>query len=63
MNKKKVLIITYYWPPAGGAGVQRWMKMSKYFNEFESSLKSKCEIIPAKNRNNAGIIGAATCFK
>ena len=37
--------------------------ISKYFNEFESSLKSKCEIIPAKNRNNAGIIGAATCFK
>ena len=35
----------------------------KYFIEFESSLKSKCEIIPAKNRNNAGIIGAATCFK
>ena len=37
--------------------------ISKYFNEFESNLKSKCEIIPAKNRNNAGIIGAATCFK
>jgi glycosyltransferase involved in cell wall biosynthesis len=27
---KRVLIITYYWPPAGGAGVQRWLKMSKY---------------------------------
>jgi len=27
---KKVLIITYYWPPAGGAGVQRWVKLSKY---------------------------------
>lgn len=27
---KKVLIITYYWPPAGGAGVQRWLKLSKY---------------------------------
>jgi glycosyltransferase involved in cell wall biosynthesis len=26
----KVLLITYYWPPAGGAGVQRWLKMSKY---------------------------------
>ncbi|MBC6410556.1 MAG: glycosyl transferase [Ekhidna sp.] len=22
---KKVLIITYYWPPSGGVGVQRWM--------------------------------------
>lgn len=26
----KVLLITYYWPPAGGGGVQRWLKMSKY---------------------------------
>lgn len=31
---KKVLIITYYWPPVGGAGVQRWLKFSKYFREF-----------------------------
>ncbi|MFK7758054.1 MAG: glycosyltransferase family 4 protein [Flavobacteriales bacterium] len=30
---KKVLIITYYWPPSGGAGVQRWLKFSKYFPE------------------------------
>jgi glycosyltransferase involved in cell wall biosynthesis len=26
----KALIITYYWPPSGGAGVQRWLKFSKY---------------------------------
>jgi glycosyltransferase involved in cell wall biosynthesis len=32
--KKKVLIITYYWPPSGGAGVQRWLKFSKYLPEF-----------------------------
>ncbi len=31
---KKVLIITYYWPPTGGAGVQRWLKFSKYFQKF-----------------------------
>ena len=30
----KVLIITYYWPPSGGAGVQRWLKFSKYLREF-----------------------------
>jgi glycosyltransferase involved in cell wall biosynthesis len=30
----KVLIITYYWPPAGGAGVQRWLKFSKYLPDF-----------------------------
>ncbi|MBK7709899.1 MAG: hypothetical protein IPJ37_02190 [Bacteroidales bacterium] len=26
----KVLIITYYWPPGSGAGVQRWLKFAKY---------------------------------
>lgn len=30
----KVLIITYYWPPSGGAGVQRWLKFVKYLPEF-----------------------------
>ena len=30
---KRVLIITYYWPPSGGSGVQRWLKMSKYLPE------------------------------
>ncbi len=34
MKAKKVLIITYYWPPTGGAGVQRWLKFSKYFRQF-----------------------------
>lgn len=33
-NMKKVLIITYYWPPSGGAGVQRWLKFCKYLPEF-----------------------------
>lgn len=27
---KRVLVITYYWPPSGGSGVQRWVKFSKY---------------------------------
>jgi len=31
---KRALIITYYWPPAGGPGVQRWLKFVKYFREF-----------------------------
>ena len=30
---KKVLIIAYYWPPAGGPGVQRWLKFVKYLPE------------------------------
>jgi glycosyltransferase involved in cell wall biosynthesis len=31
---KKILIITYYWPPSGGAGVQRWLKFAKYLRNF-----------------------------
>lgn len=31
---KRVLIITYYWPPGGGAGVQRWLKFVKYLRDF-----------------------------
>lgn len=30
----KVLILTYYWPPAGGSGVQRWLYFVKYLREF-----------------------------
>ncbi len=30
---KKVLIVTYYWPPAGGPGVQRWLNFVKYLPE------------------------------
>ena len=31
---KKALIISYYWPPSGGAGVQRWLKFVKYLRDF-----------------------------
>lgn len=30
---KRVLIISYYWPPSAGSGVQRWLKLSKYLPE------------------------------
>ena len=32
---KKALIIAYYWPPAGGPGVQRWLKFVKYLRDFD----------------------------
>ncbi len=35
MKQKKLLIITYYWPPAGGPGVQRWLKFVKYLPDFD----------------------------
>lgn len=44
---KKVLIITYYWPPAGGPGVQRWLKFVKYLPEF----KIKPIVFVPKNPN------------
>ena len=31
---KKILIVTYYWPPLGGGGVQRWLKFAKYLPEY-----------------------------
>lgn len=31
---RKVLVITYYWPPSGGPGVQRWLKFVKYLRDF-----------------------------
>lgn len=32
---KRVLIITYYWPPSAGSGVQRWFKFAKYLPDFD----------------------------
>lgn len=34
MKSSNLLIITYYWPPAGGPGVQRWLKFVKYLPHF-----------------------------
>ncbi|MBX2943694.1 MAG: glycosyltransferase family 4 protein [Cyclobacteriaceae bacterium] len=34
MQNKKILIITYYWPPSGGSGVQRWLKFVKYLTRM-----------------------------
>ena len=33
-KKGGVIILTYYWPPSGGSGVQRWMYFSKYLKEM-----------------------------
>jgi glycosyltransferase involved in cell wall biosynthesis len=42
---KKVLIITYYWPPSGGIGVQRCLKFVKYL----SQMGWECIVYTAKN--------------
>lgn len=41
MNKK-ALLITYYWPPAGGPGVHRWLRFSNYFTENGWDLTVYC---------------------
>lgn len=34
MSRQKILVITYYWPPSGGSGVQRWLKFVKYLPQL-----------------------------
>ena len=31
---KRILIATYYWPPAGGPGVQRWLKTAQALRQL-----------------------------
>lgn len=39
---QKILLITYYWPPAGGPGVHRWLRFSNYFKENGWELTVYC---------------------
>ncbi len=39
---RTALLITYYWPPAGGAGVHRWLRMSQFFKENGWNLHVYC---------------------
>ena len=34
MAEKRILILTYYWPPSGGGGVQRWMYFAMYLKRL-----------------------------
>ncbi len=43
---KKVLIVTYYWPPAGGPGVQRWLKFVKYLPKYGIEPHVYCPLNP-----------------
>lgn len=51
---KKVLIITYYWPPSGGSGVQRWLKFAKYLpsNNWEPIIYTPLNPEPNAIDNN-----------
>jgi hypothetical protein len=41
-EEKNVLLIAYYWPPSGGAGVHRWLRFSNYFRENACKLTVYC---------------------
>lgn len=58
---KKVLIITYYFPPAGGAGVQRWLKFVKYLPQYGCepivlTVDGNCASYPQKDASLAADI-------
>lgn len=41
-TERTALLITYYWPPAGGAGVHRWLRFSQFFKENGWNLHVYC---------------------
>ncbi|MBI1836650.1 MAG: glycosyl transferase family 1 [Flavobacteriia bacterium] len=41
-NETSAVLITFYWPPAGGAGVHRWLRFSNYFKENGVNLHVYC---------------------
>ena len=47
MKKNKILIISYYWPPSGGSGVQRWLNFSNYLISYGWDVT----VLTAKNPN------------
>ena len=47
MRKNKILIISYYWPPSGGSGVQRWLNFSNHLTKIGWDVT----ILTAKNPN------------
>ncbi len=53
---KKILIITYYWPPAGGAGVQRWLKFSKYLAKLGYELHIFTVESPESPENDSSLL-------
>ena len=47
MRNKKILLITYYWPPAGGSGVQRWL----YFANNLAEMGYDISVITSKSKS------------
>ena len=45
MQNNKLLIISYYWPPSGGSGVQRWLNFSNHLIKKDWDIT----VLTAKN--------------
>lgn len=44
---RKILVVTYYWPPAGGSGVQRWLNFSRHLTELGWDVTVICPDNPS----------------
>ncbi len=53
---KKVLVITYYWPPSGGSGVQRWLKFAKYLPQYGWEPVIYTPLNPEPNSMDEGLL-------
>lgn len=53
---KKVLVITYYWPPSGGSGVQRWLKFAKYLPQYGWEPVIYTPLNPEPNSTDEGLL-------
>lgn len=53
---RKVLIITYYWPPSGGSGVQRWLKFAKYLPQYGWEPVIYTPLNPEANATDAQLL-------
>ena len=55
-KNNKVLILSYYWPPSGGAGVQRWLKFAKYLVELGWEVSVYCPKNPEYPSTDEGLL-------
>ena len=44
-----ILIVAYYWPPAGGSGVQRWLYMSNHLADIPGNSTSTTEVLDLRS--------------
>ncbi len=53
---RKILLVTYYWPPAGGSGVQRWLKFTKFLSRQGHHVEVLTPENPAFNLKDQSLL-------